>query len=291
MPIVIHSGTFERQTVFTPLGIRFWDPATDAQVAHGLVVRAWPDGATEPVRDAFRTASGIYAFQGLPGLRAVEYPSDDGTASPPPVQRFVVSVEDQNRRFLPVVMRVDAPFRGVFPTAGALSPPDDNLPGFYLFSAPWRVATALAVIRADLVRQSTGEPAAYAVLELEVEDSGTWHGIADQRGCLAVLFPIPPFQATLGSSPPGPQAPPNEQHWQITARILYEPANLETPNGADRPDLRTILTQASGAIWPAAGGAPGPELSATLNFGQELNLRTTGLAETRLLIDTGAFLP
>ena len=54
MPAVI-----ERQTIFTPLGIRFWDPATDAQIGDGLRERAWPDGATEPVRDAFRTGSGI----------------------------------------------------------------------------------------------------------------------------------------------------------------------------------------------------------------------------------------
>ena len=103
---------------------------------------------------------------------------------------------------------------------------------------------------------------------------------------MAVFFPIPPFQATLGSSPPGPQAPPQEQQWQVTARVLYEPAHLETPAGADLPDLRTILTQAAGSIWSAIAGLPSAELSATLSFGQDLVLRTTGLAETRLLIDT-----
>jgi hypothetical protein len=282
----------ERQTIFTPLGIRFWDPATDSQVAHGLQVRAWPDGATEPVRAAFRTASGIYAFQGLPGLRAAEFPANNGgLASPPVGQRFVVAVEDQQRRFIPVVMRVDAPFTGIYPTALVASPLGEALPGFYLFSAPWRAATALAAVRADLVRESTGEPAAHAVLELDVEDSGVWHGVADERGSVAVFFPIPPFQATLGSSPPGPQAPPQQQQWQVTARVLYEPAHLETPAGADQPDLRTILTQAAGALWLTAAGAPVGSLSATLNFGVDLILRTAGLAETRLLIDTGAALP
>ena len=276
----------ERQTIFTPLGIRFWDPATNSQVGHGLRVRAWPDGATGPVREAFRTASGIYAFQGLPGLRTVEYPANNGgSASPPVGQRFVVSVEDQQRRFLPVVMRVDAPYTGIYPTALAVSPPGEALPGFYLFSAPWRAASALAVVRADLVRESSGEPAAFAVLELDGQESGVWHGIADERGSVAVFFPIPPFQATLGSSPPGPQAPPQEQQWQVTARVLYEPAHLETPAGADVPDLRTILTQAGGVVWAAAGGASAAELNATLSFGQDLTLQTTGLADTRLLID------
>ena len=283
MPAII-----ERQTIFTPLGIRFWDPATDSQVAHGLRVRAWPDGATEPVRTAFRTASGIYAFQGLPGLRALEYPvgNGGGVSSPPVQERFVVVVEDEQRRFLPVTLRIDAPFEGIYPTALASSPPAEALPGFYLFSAPWRAATALAAVRADLVRESTGQPAAYAVLELDVEDSGVWHGIADERGSVAVFFPTPPFQATLGSSPPGPQAPPQAQQWQVAARVLYSPDHLETPAGANQPDLRTVLTQAGGVLWATAAGAPAATLPAALNFGQDLILRTAGLAETRLLIDT-----
>lgn len=33
------SSGFERQTIFTPLGIRFWDPATDAQIGDNLRVR------------------------------------------------------------------------------------------------------------------------------------------------------------------------------------------------------------------------------------------------------------
>ena len=277
----------ERQTIYTPLGIRFWDPATDSQVAHGLRVRAWRDGATEPVRTAFRTASGIYAFQGLPGLRDVEFPAgDNGAASPPAGLRFVVSLEDQQRRFLPAVMRIDAPFDGIYPTALPASPPGAALPGFYLFSAPWRPVKALAAVRADLVRRSTGQPAAHAVLELDVEDSGVWHGIADERGSVAVFLPAPPFQATLGSSPPGPQAPPHQQQWQVTARVRYQPSHLETPAGAELPDLRTILTQAAGLTWPAAAGAGSAQLNTVLSFGQDLVLRTAGLAETRLLIDT-----
>jgi hypothetical protein len=276
----------ERQTIYTPLGIRFWDAATDSQVAHGLQVRAWPDGATGPARQAFRTLSGIYAFQGLPGLRDIEFPAgDDGPASQPIGQRFVVAVEDQQRRFLPMVLRVDAPFEGIYPTALASSPPDAALPGVFLFSAPWRPAKALAAVRADLVRRSTGQPAAFAVLELDVEDSGVWHGVADERGSIAVFLPVPPFQATLGSSPPGPQAPPHQQQWQVTARVLYEPDHLETPAGADLPDLRTILTQAEGAVWPSATGASAGEISALLSFGEDLVLRTSGLPENRLLID------
>lgn len=281
------SRIIERQTIFTPLGIRFWDPATDSQVAHGLRVRAWPDGATAPVRTAFRTASGIYAFQGLPGLRELEYPAANGggQASPPALERFVVAVEDEQRRFLPVTLRVDAPFTGIYPTGLPASPPGAALPGLFLFSAPWRSAAGLAVVRADLVRRSTGQPAAWAVLELDLADGGVWHGIADERGRVAVFLPPPPFQATLGSSPPGPQAPPQAQQWPLTARVLYQPSHLELPAGAEQPDLRTILTQAGGVLWADAAGLPVATLPATLNFGQPLILRSTGQPETRLLVD------
>ena len=60
---------------------------------------------------------------------------------------------------------------------------------------------------------------------------------------------------------------------------------LDTWGGLDS-GLRTILTQAAGAVWPTPAGPPAAELNATLSFGQDLVLRTAGLAETRLLIDT-----
>ncbi|HLP57643.1 MAG TPA: hypothetical protein VK186_02380, partial [Candidatus Deferrimicrobium sp.] len=63
---------FEQVNTFTPLGIRFWDSALDRQVGDHLLVKAYPvHGYGSPVH-AFRSASGIYAFQGLPGLREIE---------------------------------------------------------------------------------------------------------------------------------------------------------------------------------------------------------------------------
>ena len=56
----------ERVTQFTPLGIRFWDSVLDKQVSDHLLIKAYPTAGFRPVINAFRTASGIYAFQGLP---------------------------------------------------------------------------------------------------------------------------------------------------------------------------------------------------------------------------------
>jgi len=72
----------ERVTIVTALGIRFWDALLDAPVRDGLDVTARPLGQRAGGTVAFRTASGIYAFRGLPGLHDVEYPAGDALASP-----------------------------------------------------------------------------------------------------------------------------------------------------------------------------------------------------------------
>ncbi len=274
----------ERLTIFTPLGIRFWDPAQDRPIADGLIVTAWPWGATGPVRRAVRTASGVYAFHGLPGLRDLEYPAS-GTdplvsASPLRSARFTVAVTDLERRFLPAVFTVDVPYRGIFPT-NTTGPSGDRPPGFFLFSAPTRpILSALAVVRAQLasaVNPNAVEPAAYAVLEVQVGTT-SWYGIADERGAVAVVFPYPTFVEAPAGSPPSPLAASVEQRWEVIARVRYTPATLSVPTGAAQPDLRSIFAQGPGVIWPTRGpGAmPTSELFAELALGQELILRTDG---------------
>ena len=58
---------YETTRLYAPLGIRFWDAATDSQVHDGLAVRAWPADSPELVAEAFLTRSDIYAFRDLPG--------------------------------------------------------------------------------------------------------------------------------------------------------------------------------------------------------------------------------
>src|SRR6201992_237265 len=155
----------QRYSIVTPLGIRFWDPATDTQVADGLKVIAYPDGARRPATTGLCTVSGVYAFHGLPGLRAVEDPQGDAASvgSLPPAARFRIEVTDTEDRFLPMAFSVDAPFRGIYPA---------DLPGFFLFSAPTRSSTPfVAAVRAQLsvIGSATvpDRPAAHAVLEIQ----------------------------------------------------------------------------------------------------------------------------
>src|SRR5215216_3812598 len=125
----------ETLRIVAPLGIRFWDPARGVPVTDGLTVIVRPEGSRRPGRAAARTLSGIYAVHHLPGLRAMEYPSDDvALGSPLQARPFVVEVVDNQRRFLPATLRVVAPWPGVFPVADVTQEPH----GFHLFSASTR---------------------------------------------------------------------------------------------------------------------------------------------------------
>jgi hypothetical protein len=283
--ILESSSPLERVTIFTPLGIRFWDPVQDAQVRDGLIVTAYPEGTHRNGTRAFRTLSGVYAFRGLSGLHDVEYP-DDGfpDASPPVAARFIIQVFDERRRFLPVVFGADLPYYGVYPTNLPLSPPGDGLPGFYLFSAPTRPGTpALAVVRAQLVERVDAvarRPAAHAVLEVEVAGGRVWYGVADERGSVAVLFPYPTFTIATGLASPVALPPtPPPQTWDLHVRVRYDPAALSFSNGFQIPDLHSVFDQSPGDLWSTAVAQPGQpisQMSAELIFGRELVMRTDG---------------
>lgn len=131
----------ETISVFTALGIQFWDAALDIPVTDALDVAAQPqDTAYRPV-SAFRTASGVYAFQGLPGLHSIEYPQADSNlfGSPPTALPFVLSVADTLHRFVPTLFAVHLPlgYAGLFLSNDSTSPPGVGARA-YLFSAPTR---------------------------------------------------------------------------------------------------------------------------------------------------------
>ncbi|HEX5165876.1 MAG TPA: hypothetical protein VFV93_10815 [Thermomicrobiales bacterium] len=266
----------EQITIFTPLGIRFWDAALDRQVTDGLVVTARRPGSNQrPVR-AFRTRSGIYAFRGLPGLRAIEYPVDDADrlgGSPPALTGFFVEVVDEERRFVPTVFTVDVPFEGIYPTGSSdpMAPP-----GVYLFSAPTRpVASSLAVVRAQLAERPAGgeeQPAAFALLEVEVAGRPPAFGIADELGNVAVQFPYPRFSTALpNGSPPASADGSASQRWPIRVRVRFDPPALDVPIGSSIPTLRSIFSQRPGAIQ--AGSGPAPEFATELAAGRQVVLR------------------
>lgn len=289
----------EEVEVFTPLGVRFWDPVLDRQVRSGLLVRAWAAaGGAGPGRSrvatAFRTLSDVYAFQDLPGLRSLERPAAGPPpgptaepASPPaPRPRFVVEVRDLEHRFVDSAFEVELPLPrpGPFPAAAEASPPDEPgpaLPGLHLFSSPSRQSDpALARMRAELVDRATGLPAAHALAELRVPGERSWQGVADGAGRLALPFPVPDLVEGFGGSPESPGARPlHERTWPVTLEVRYSPGDLRKLPGTGVPDLASILNQRPARLWANrpdddAGVA---ELPGELVYGRDLTFRTEGL--------------
>jgi hypothetical protein len=286
----------ETVRVFTPLGIRFWDPVRDAQVRDALVVRARPASGHGRTVEAFRTRGGVYAFQGFPGLYAVEHPEEEVTpGSPPQAIPFLLEVYDQQERFVPVVCSVELPlaYRGLLlsPLQDTLaSPPPSNPPGFYLFTAPSRsIWPGVTAVRANLAVYPSMQPAAHARMEVEINGS-TWHGIADQRGAIAVLFPYPRITPRPASPPAGSAIPLRQRQWPVTVRVYYEPAVLVNASGAQIPDLRNIRRQRPARIWPTMPGSPVAQLATaevtwSLQFGEELIAQSTGSPTRQLLLE------
>ena len=288
----------ERATRFTPLGIRFWDVAEAHPVTTGLRVTARAEGTTDRLVTAFRTASGVYAFQGLPGLRAVEFGDapTDGPDVLPIQRRFVVEIEDLERRFSRTAFVIDLPReeRGVYPPAPAGSLPDDAVPGFMLFSAPTRTpASGTAAVRAQLEDADTEAPAAYAVLAVEV-DGETAYGIADEHGQVAVFFPYPAFHHTLTGSFPEGGLPLYAHTWEAVVRVQYAPSFQVRPPEATVPLLRSLFDQPEGLLYEEAPTSlmpalPSDALTVSLTFGQDLVLRTEG--RSTLLIEPAPSIP
>jgi hypothetical protein len=298
----------EELDVFCPLGVRFWDAVNDDQIRAGLWVRAWPEPALRPVVEAFRTRSDIYAFQGLPGLAALERPPANPTglavvpppggspSSPAPGRPFILEAVDLERRFLPAALRLALPLptRGVFLARPPGSPDEAPPPGFYLFSSPTRPRSAgVAVVRGELADAATGAPAAHALLRVAIPGQPDRLGLADAGGRFAVQFPLPPLAGGLGrlfvspdgapASPPGP--PVADRTWDLSLAVAWEPAALSPLPGTDLPDLARVLDQLPADIVLAAGSPPAPpapEWPGTLRYDGEVIARTAG--DSRLLI-------
>lgn len=253
----------ETLTIRTLLGYRFLDAATDRPVSGRLRVTARSSGGGRAV-EAYRTASGAYAFGLLPGLRAYSYPGDE---TPPAPRELWVEIVDLEGRFLPVSHRVTVPRDAGSPPGGSA------LVEFYLFSAPSRpVPPGVAVVRADLVEPLAGPapaPAAHAVVEVEV-GGATHFGVADAAGRAVVFLPYPAVSVTLSGSPPSGESSLGSQVWDATVRVRYEPGARRTRPGSDVPELASLFAQGL-ATW---GSPPSLERPAVLRYGDDLVLRS-----------------
>jgi hypothetical protein len=272
----------EVSRTFTPLGIRFWDLTQNLPIADGLAVNLRLADSYAPAVPAVLTRSGVYAFFGLPGLYAAEHPGPAGYG-PPRTFRYVVTVQDLLGRYLPALLVYTLDQTGAVLVKGS----PDTTPGArlaHLFSAVSRpVPPGVGAIRADFVDHDTNQPAAWAVIRAQIGgQTETWTGIADEAGRALVLVPYPVMQALQLGSPPGTgQGNITAQGWPVTIEVLYSPDQLSYPAAdftgigwpwTDTPSIRDILgKQQAAAIWtdPAT---PAAQLTATLNFGQDLVL-------------------
>jgi hypothetical protein len=279
----------EKPSVFTTLGIQFWDFALEKPVDSDLEVNAWIADSYYPPTPAFRTGSGNYAFLALPGLHDVEYPvAGRAPASPPRVFSFVITVEDRLRRFLPALFGVDLPlpYRGLFLSNVSGSPADVEGRA-YLFSAPTRaVGVGMSAVRVTVWDKDATPPGPAAFAAVRVSINGQfWTGIADDQGRALIAFPSPLVQRlSLGSPPGSGQGSPAGMTWPISVQIFYQPNHLRylLENTPDvpwpwniTPTLKSILDeQAPALIWQTEAGPPVPDWTGTLTYGEELVLRT-----------------
>lgn len=278
----------EQVTIFTVLGIQFWDPALDVPVTDGLAVSAQLlDTDYMPVT-AFRTASGVYAFQGLPGLHDVEYPvSGAAPASPQRTFPFAITVSDSFGRYLPELFVVDLPlpYEGVFLSNQVTSPPGSGARA-YLFSSPTRTGAAgISAVRADLWDRDVNQPAAWAALEVSIGGQ-VLRGIADGRGRVLIQFPSLLNTRLSAGSPPGiGQGPSTGMSWPVQVAVRYQPGKLRFPLATSRgvvspwgttPSVKSILDEQGYAlVWQQEAGPPAAEWTGELIYGQELVLRST----------------
>ena len=281
--IVSGPGTpLEFSRTFTPLGIRFWDLTQNLPVSGTLAVNLQLANSNAPAIPAVLTRSGAYAFFGLPGLHAAEHPGPNGYG-PPRTFRYIVTVQDTAGHYLPEVLVYTLNEAGAVIVNGS----PDTTPGpriAHLFSSVSRpIPAGVGAIRADLLDQDANQPAAWAVVRVQISgESETWTGIADQAGRVLVPVPYPLMQVLQLGSPPG-TGQPNiaTQSWPVTIEIAYSPDQLTFPAAAFQdvqwpwtitPSIRDILgKQQTATIWPNPA-APTTQLAATLNFGADLVL-------------------
>lgn len=280
------AAVIETQTVFTPLGIRFWDPVLDVQIQDGLTVRAWPQANTRQKVNAYQTRSGVYTFSHLPGMRDIEYGLQSSVPDSPAEQHnFIVQVHDNRGRYVDAAFSVDLPlpYNGVYLSNGGGSPADTPQ-GFYLFSSITRpIPPWMGAVQGELVDQSTGEPAAHAMLSIYNEDGDVWHGITDASGHFCVMMPYPDPAEGYGGSPLDPgQIPLHEQFWLLDLEVSYSPGSRESLSGTDIPAYLSILSQTGAQIWPQApedGGSSVSQLSLSLQFHQVTVTKTDGRSQ------------
>lgn len=185
----VNVRVIERDSRFTALGIRFWDPVLDAPVRDGLRVILQPGRIRGTPTEGVITPSGAYAFHGIPGLTDYEFGRDE-PASPEQVQNYVVHVVDTRGRYVETAFAIELPMADPRALLGqpVSSPAAEFVPGVLLYSGPARRTPAwLGTVRGTLRQLATGEAAAHALVRVTDTDGQRWPAIADAGGQFSTL--------------------------------------------------------------------------------------------------------
>jgi hypothetical protein len=281
----------EHVTRVTPLGVRFRDLATNAFVSWGIAAEVYPEGQAEIRRSGLVNRADVFVFNNLPSLREIEFGAGDDAywAAQTPRYPFVLDVRDNESRYLPFTLSVQLPVRRLlgFLVNSPLSSPltlqtSSSTQSLPLFSAPSRPAPdGMGVLRAEVVDVTTGERAAWAVLEARGPGQPLATGMADEMGRVMLPIPYPKPIVTL-ASPGSPAMPLTEQSWPIDFTVRYR---RRTPVPRV-PDLADVLTQPAATAWRDTG-ATVPLTQIALRFGRDAVIASEtapGVPSPRLLI-------
>jgi hypothetical protein len=271
----------------TLLGIRFWDPALDVQIRDGLQVTLTPLESGAKSLGAYLTRSGIYAFDGIPGLHDLETRVTGPAAVSPDMQRaFVLQVEDRSGQFTGAaqIVQLPLPYPGLYLVDSEIGSPGERPRGFNLYSSVNRQPIAqYTSVRGQLMDTDSNLPAAHALLRIQTEEGSSWYGLSDGNGQFSVLLPYPFLHVTYGSSPPVNDGVRLFQRvWNLSLAVMYAPSALEAVPGTDRPSYFSILNQGQALIYQhSPGSATGEviELTTQLNYGRNLVVATDGFSE------------
>lgn len=284
---VVDYRLVERLARRTLLGIRFWDPALDAQIKDGLKVTLAPVDNTGKTIEAYRTRGGIYAFDNIPGMRELETGLDDrGIGSPLQTRSYVLNVDDGSGRFSGVaqVVSLPLPYPGLFLVDSDIGSPGEITKGFNLYSSITRTPPSQYVcVRGELIDADNGLPAADALVSVRADDGSSWYSLSDREGKFSVMMPYPYLHVAFGSSPPVNDGMRLFQRtWNLALSVLYSPSALEPVPGSDKQSYFSVLNQSQALIYqhtPGSAAGEIEELTTQLSYGRDLVVSTDGFSE------------
>lgn len=280
----------ETQLHMVPLALLLRNAADRGTVGEGLEIKASRSIKGASKFDLIPTPSGHWVAHKLRGttVEVAEDPSRWTTDG----KLYDFSVEDPDRRFLPMRFKAPLPRRNALvwpgwagvnrsriapllpPGSGASFVPD-YLPVFPSSSAPTSRATA-RIIAHMAVRETGGatRSACWALMTVSFASKVIGLGLSDGRGAISVSFGYPPMPTP---TPAEAAAGRDAVTWDVKVRVYS--TDLGDPNKPDDPppDFADIIAQLAKpprfVMGSIAGSQPAlPDQKLTL--GQPLILRT-----------------